>query len=84
MQSESASPTPWYYTPVVIIIAGCLVAMINFGVRSTFGFFTGPISELNAWPREAYSLAMAFQNLFWGVATPFVGALADLLAALVC
>ena len=69
--------TPWYYVPSVIIVAGCLVAMINFGVRSSFGLFTGPISEANAWPREVYSLAMALQNLLLGVATPFAGAFAD-------
>ena len=63
--------------PSVIIVAGCLVAMINFGVRSSFGLFTGPISEANAWPREVYSLAMALQNLLLGVATPFAGAFAD-------
>ncbi|TMJ41538.1 MAG: MFS transporter, partial [Alphaproteobacteria bacterium] len=57
--------------------SGCLVAMVNFGVRSTFGLFTTPISELHAWPREIYSIAIALQNLLWGVATPFAGALAD-------
>jgi predicted MFS family arabinose efflux permease len=67
----------WYYTPAVIIVAGCLVAMVNFGVRSSFGLFTAPISEFHQWPREVYSLAMALQNLLWGAATPFVGALAD-------
>ncbi|MGE0239849.1 MAG: MFS transporter [Parvibaculaceae bacterium] len=77
--SEQTLPrsTPWYYLPAVIIVAGCLVAMVNFGVRSSFGLFTGPISEANAWPREIYSLAMALQNLLWGVATPVAGALAD-------
>lgn len=69
--------TPWYYVPAVIIVAGCLVAMINFGVRSTFGLFTTPISELHAWPREIYSIAIAVQNLFWGIGTPIAGALAD-------
>lgn len=69
--------TPWYYVPAVIIVAGCLVAMINFGVRSTFGLFTTPISELHAWPREIYSIAIALQNLLWGIATPIAGAFAD-------
>jgi len=72
-----AKSTPWYYLPAVIIVSGCLVAMVNFGVRSTFGLFTTPISELHAWPREIYSIAIALQNLLWGVATPFAGALAD-------
>lgn len=69
--------TPWYYLPAVIIVAGCVVAMVNFGVRSTFGLFTTPISEAHAWPREIYSIAIALQNLLWGIATPIAGAFAD-------
>lgn len=72
-----ASPSRWYYAPAIVIIAGCLVAIVNFGVRSSLGLFTGPISEAHAWPRETYSLAMAWQNLVWGLATPLAGILAD-------
>jgi MFS family permease len=68
---------PWYYLPTVVLIAGCLVAITNFGVRSSFGQFTVPISEANQWPREIFSLAVALQNLVWGIATPLAGALAD-------
>ncbi len=68
---------PWYYLPSVIIVAGCLVAMFNFGIRSSFGLFTGPISEAHGWPREVYSITIASQNLLWGLATPVCGALAD-------
>lgn len=72
-----ASPARWYYLPAVIIVAGCLVAMVNFGVRSSFGLFTAPVSEAHAWPRETFSFAMALQNLLWGIATPIAGAMAD-------
>ena len=74
---NTAKQTPWYFTPVVILVAGCIVAIINFGVRSTFGQFTLPISEAHGWPRETYSLAIALQNLLWGIGTPMAGALAD-------
>ena len=70
-------PLPWYFTPAVIIISGCLVAMVNFGVRTSFGLFTGPVSEAHAWPREIFSFGLALQNLLWGIATPMAGALAD-------
>ena len=73
----TSKSTPWYFTPTVILFAGCLVAIVNFGVRSTFGQFTLPISEAHGWPRETYSLAIALQNLLWGIATPMAGALAD-------
>lgn len=68
---------PWYFAPAVVIVAGCLVAMVNFGVRSSFGLFTAPISEAHAWPREIFSFGLALQNLLWGIATPIAGALAD-------
>jgi predicted MFS family arabinose efflux permease len=67
----------WYYTPAAVIIAGCLIAIVNFGVRSSFGLFTGPVSETYGWPRETYSFAMAIQNLLWGIAAIPSGALAD-------
>ena len=51
--------------------------MVNFGVRSSFGLFTAPISEAHQWPREVFSLGIALQNLLWGLATPVAGALAD-------
>jgi MFS family permease len=73
----AVKPTPWYFTPTVILFAGCVVAIINFGVRSTFGQFTLPIGLEHGWPRETYSLAIALQNLLWGIATPMAGALAD-------
>ncbi len=69
--------TPWYFKPSAIIVTSCLIAIVNFGVRSTFGQFTLPISEAHQWHRETYSLAIAFQNLLWGIATPIAGALAD-------
>ncbi len=74
---NTAKALPWYFTPVVVLVAGCLVAIVNFGVRSTFGQFTLPISLEHGWPRETYSLAIAIQNLLWGIGTPIAGALAD-------
>jgi MFS family permease len=62
---------------MTVLVAGCIVAIVNFGVRSTFGLFTAPITEFHQWPRETYSLAIALQNLLWGIMTPVAGALAD-------
>ena len=74
---QTLAPSRWYYAPAVVVVAGCLVAMVNFGVRSSFGLFTAPISDAHGWPREIFSFAMAMQNLLWGIATPIAGALAD-------
>jgi predicted MFS family arabinose efflux permease len=75
--TPEARPLPWYFSPMVILVTGCMVAIINFGIRSTFGFFTLPITEAMQWPRETYSFAIAVQNLLWGAATPIAGMLAD-------
>ena len=77
IMETTAKQIPWYFTPAIVIVAGCLVAIVNFGVRSSFGLFTAPISEAHAWPREIFSFGLALQNLLWGIATPIAGALAD-------
>lgn len=77
MSASGITPTPWYHTVTALIVAGCLVAVVNFGIRSAFGFFTVPISDAHGWPREIFSFAMAVHNLVWGLATPVAGMLAD-------
>jgi MFS family permease len=69
--------TPWWRTRNVVIAAGCLIALITFGTRTSFGLFTEPLSELRGWDRETFALAIAIQNLLWGVGQPFAGAIAD-------
>jgi MFS family permease len=63
-------------TPV-IVIAGCLIAVVTFGVRSSFGLFTEPLTSLRGWDRETFALAIAVQNLLWGLGQPVAGAIAD-------
>src|SRR5262249_41235009 len=69
-------------TPEVVIICGCLMAMLSFGPRSALGFFLTPMSQDNGWGRDVFSLALAVQNLLWGAAQPFAGAIADRYGAL--
>ncbi|MES9846490.1 MAG: MFS transporter [Candidatus Sedimenticola sp. PURPLELP] len=70
------SPSTWR-TPLLVIIAGCLIAMIGFGVRSVFGLFLDPMTEARGWSRETFALAMAIQNLLWGIGVPIASAIAD-------
>jgi len=64
-------------TPAMIVTAGCLIAMISFGPRSSIGFFLTPLSQTNHWGRDVFAFALAIQNLLWGVGQPFAGAIAD-------
>jgi MFS family permease len=66
----------WQSIPLVVI-CGCLIAMLGFGPRSTLGFFLTPMSTANGWGRDVFALAIALQMLIWGAAQPFVGAIAD-------
>ncbi len=61
----------------MVIIAGCAISTIGFGIRAVFGLFLEPMTVARDWPRETFALAMALQNLLWGLALPFAGALAD-------
>jgi MFS family permease len=64
-------------SPLVIVICGCLIAMISFGPRSSLGFFLTPLSQANHWGRDVFAFALAIQNLLWGVGQPVAGAIAD-------
>ena len=61
----------------VIIIAGCIIAAIGFGTRGAFGLFTLPATEDLGLTREQWGMAMAVQNLVWGIVQPFAGGFAD-------
>ena len=61
----------------LVILCGCLIAMIGFGPRSSMGFFQQPIISANGWGRDIFAMALALQNLLWGVGQPFMGAIAD-------
>ena len=62
---------------LVLIIAGCIIAAIGNGIRTSFGLFTLPMTGDLGLTREGWGMAMAIQNLAWGIAQPFAGAFAD-------
>jgi MFS family permease len=69
--------TGTWRTPLVIVVCGCLIGMLTFGPRSTFGFFMQPMSREFSWGRDVFGLALAIQNLLWGIGQPISGAIAD-------
>ncbi len=64
-------------TPAAIVLCGSLIALISFGPRSSLGFFLTPQSQANGWGRDVFALALAVQNLLWGLGQPLAGMLAD-------
>jgi MFS family permease len=74
--TERSASIGWR-TPAVVVACGCLIAMISFGPRSSLGFFLTPVSDAHNWGRDVFALAVAVQNLLWGIGQPFAGAVAD-------
>lgn len=70
--TPSAAPL---FTPV--LIAASLILMIGFAVRASFGVFQIPVAEEFLWARSEFSLAIAIQNLAWGIGQPLFGAVAE-------
>ena len=60
-----------------VLIAGCVILIVGFGIRAAFGLFQIPIAEEFGWLRAEFSLAIAIQNLFWGIGQPLFGAIAE-------
>ena len=60
-----------------ILIVGSFILLISFALRSTFGLFQIPIAEEFLWARSEFSLAIAVQNLAWGIGTPLFSAFAE-------
>lgn len=74
--AETPTAIPWR-TPMVVLMAGAMVALLCFGLRASFGLFLKPMSLDLGWGREVFALAMATQNLVWGAAQPFASAIAE-------
>ncbi|WP_293574657.1 MFS transporter [Phaeobacter sp.] len=63
------------FSPVLIV--GCVIIMVSFAVRASFGVFQIPIADEFGWLRSEFSLAIAIQNLAWGIGQPIFGAIAE-------
>lgn len=76
-EPRGSKPLTWWQAPAVILVAGCLIALITYGLRTSFGLFLDPLSEGRDWEREVFALSLAIQNLVWGFGQPAAGAIAD-------
>ena len=74
---QSTNRRPSWQTPLVIIAAGCLIALLGFGARSAYGLLLEPMTGARGWGRETFAIAIAIQNLVWGFGVPFASMLAD-------
>ena len=63
--------------PVIVVASGALITLITIGVRASFGLFLHPVSHDLGFGRGIFAFSIALQNLIWGAAQPFAGAIAD-------
>jgi len=64
-------------TPLVVLVAGTMISALCIGTRNTFGLYLRPMTDSFGWGREVFALAIAVQNIVWGLSAPFTGAVAD-------
>ncbi|MDH3761481.1 MAG: MFS transporter [Gammaproteobacteria bacterium] len=73
----TTEPLVRHKVPIIAISCACIIALLAFGPRSAMGFFQLPILQDNGWDRVTFGMAMALQNLFWGMGQPLFGVVAD-------
>jgi predicted MFS family arabinose efflux permease len=64
-------------TPNMVLLCGGIILTIALGVRHNFGLYLQPMTLDLGIGREAFSFAIAIQNLIYGFAQPFTGMIAD-------
>ena len=62
---------------IQVLLCGAAIVTLSMGIRHGFGLWLQPVTMERGWSRETFAFALAVQNLAWGVAGPFAGALAD-------
>jgi predicted MFS family arabinose efflux permease len=77
----SASAEPARLSMKQVLICGAMIVTLSMGIRHGFGLWLAPITGERGWSRETFAFALAIQNLMWGIAGPFAGALADRMGA---
>ncbi len=60
-----------------VLLCGAAIVTLSMGIRHGFGLWLQPITMDRGWTRETFAFAIAVQNIAWGLAGPFAGALAD-------
>jgi MFS family permease len=76
MSASTVPSSPWR-TPTIVLVSCGLIMTLAMGIRHGFGLYLQPITIDMHWGRESFALALAIQNLVWGITQPFAGVIAD-------
>lgn len=75
--SKGGRGVGWMADPWTIVLAGGIVMGLALGARHVQGLFLLPVTLDRGWSRELFALALAVQNLTWGLVQPLTGMIAD-------
>jgi MFS family permease len=64
-------------TPLAVLICGGIILTLSLGTRHSFGLYLQPMTFDLGWNRQTFAIAIAIQNLVYGLATPFAGMITD-------
>ena len=74
-------PQPQRLSTTQVLACGAMIVTLSMGIRHGFGLWLQPITQAHGWDRGTFALALAVQNLSWGIFGIFAGMLADRLGA---
>src|SRR5262245_3549947 len=79
MQNPPLASTPrtGWRTPVVVLLCGGIILTLALGTRHSFGLYLQPMTLDLGWTRETFAIALALQNLVYGLGSPVAGMVAD-------
>jgi MFS family permease len=77
MSSLPAAGTPARLSATQVLACGAAIVTLSMGIRHGFGLWLQPITQEMGWTRENFAIALAIQNLAWGVFGIFAGMAAD-------
>ena len=72
-----SSPSPRKLSMFQVLACGAAIVTLSMGIRHGFGLWLQPITQEMGWTRQSFALALAIQNLSWGVIGVFMGMAAD-------
>ncbi len=64
-------------TPLLVLLTATVMIALSNGIRQTFGLYLLPMTGQFGWGRETFAIAIALQNILWGLAQPVTGMIAD-------
>jgi predicted MFS family arabinose efflux permease len=70
-------PSSNWRTPLVVLVCGGIILTLSLGTRHTFGLYLQPMTLDLGWTRQTFAIALAIQNLVYGLATPVAGMISD-------